>query len=400
MHENKRNHMLYLIYSGLYVILITLSSGSIFQSFLLESGVGAESVSLFVSISQIAQTATMLLLSRAADSVKDVRKGVAVVLSMFLPFFTTLLFVSCAFNVAAATKHTLLLVVSFLFNLAYGFYVVLSYKLPHHVMDLRDYGKITGLSGVISGVAGMAVSMVIAFFLARYDYFDTMCVSFGIGMAISIAVPIICMSFRTVKSDVLSSKRQKINIFRYKPFYLLLLPNFMRGFSTGILSLITVIGYTCGALDSSTAAIVVVVTQAASLISSQLYSIQVGKYQNGNILLAASIAYCIIAPITAVFNTTWVFLSVYFAAYFLMNHISIAVPVLVANRIEYNCLGQYTAWRMALHTLGTALGGFCVPLLLEWVGAGGTLLVCGITMLPCGIGYYLFEKQCIKNAAI
>ncbi len=397
MREKNRNHTLYLIYGALYVVLTTLSSGSIFQSFLLESGVEKDAVALFVSVSQVAQTSTMLLLSKAADAVKDVRKGIALTLSIFLPFFVTLLSASCAFGMAADVKHTILFTVSFLFNLVFGFYVVLSYKLPHHIMDIRDYGKITGVSGVISGVVGMMLSVAITFFLGRYDYFDTMSVFFGIGIVISVAVPVICMNFRMVETSIPTVPKQRINIFRYKPFYLLLLPNFMRGFSTGILSLITVIGYATGVLDSSTAAIVVMVTQVASLLSSQLYSIQVGKHPNGRILLVASIAFCVITPITAVPDTTWVFLIIYFFAYFLMNHITIAVPVLVANRIEYTCLGQYTAWRMALHTLGMALGGMCVPFLLDSIGAFGTLLVCGITMLPCGIGYHVFEKNIIQN---
>lgn len=398
MRERNLNHILYLVQNALYSILIALSSGSVFQSFMLESGIGENEVSVYVSVIQVAQLATMLLLSKAADMVKDVRKAVGLTLSMFLPFFLTVFFVCYERDLAVDVKYGILFGVSILLNLVLGFYMVISYKLPHHVMDIRDYGKITGVSGVVSGFACMLISMAIPFLLKRWDYFDTMSLFFGVGIVASIAVPIVCMKFKELGAGVIASPKQRINIFRYRPFYQLLIPNFMRGFSTGILNLITVIGYACGALDSATAAIVVVLTQAATLIGSQVYSLLAGRYRNGVLLLIATIAFSVAVSMMVVGNTTGVFLTCYFFAYFFMCQLSIGVPVLVANRIEYSCLGQYTAWRMALHTLGTALGGICVPILLNWVGAFGTLLVCGITMLPCGIGYYLFEKQCIKTA--
>jgi len=78
-------------------------------------------------------------------------------------------------------------------------------------------------------------------------------------------------------------------------------------------------------------------------------------------------------------------------------YISYAAPVIIAEKIDYGCLGQYSAWRMGLTTLGTSLGSALVPILLEWVGAGGVLLFGGISMLPFGIGYYLFEKRAVTK---
>lgn len=88
-----------------------------------------------------------------------------------------------------------------------------------------------------------------------------------------------------------------------------------------------------------------------------------------------------------------IFYILYFVIFLFVNYISISIPVLVAEKIDYNCLGQYTAWRMALFTFGIGAGGVVVPLLLKYVGAIGTLVVCGIAVLPCGIGYYMFERQ-------
>ncbi|MBR2338650.1 MAG: hypothetical protein IKA63_04210, partial [Clostridia bacterium] len=351
----------------------------------------------YVSVLQIAQVTAMLLMSRAADDIKDIRKGVALTLAAFIPFFGVLLFISMGSGMSSHTKYLIIFIVSILLNLALGLYCILAYKLPHHIMNIQDYGKTLGQSGVISGVVCMALSALMPFLLSKCEYFSTMAVLFGVGILMGILTPMLCLKFRTVSESVLPSSAEKINIFRYKPFYQLIIPNFMRGFSTGILNLITVIGYACGILDSSAAAIVVILTQAASLLSCQSYSFLIGKYRGGNLLLVSAVTFCVAISLAVIGKSKWVFFVCYFLAYFFINHTTTGVPVLVANRIEYNCLGQYTAWRMALHTLGVAVGGACVPFLLKCVGAAGTLVVCGVTALPCGIGYYWFEKQVTKQ---
>ena len=68
---------------------------------------------------------------------------------------------------------------------------------------------------------------------------------------------------------------------------------------------------------------------------------------------------------------------------------------MVALHVDYNCLGQFTAWRMGIYTLGTAIGGVCVPLFLDLVGGFNTLLIAGITMLVCGVGYYVFDRNAV-----
>ena len=52
-------------------------------------------------------------------------------------------------------------------------------------------------------------------------------------------------------------------------------------------------------------------------------------------------------------------------------------------------------------TLGISVGSLLVPVLLDAVGTTVTLLVGGLAMLPCGIGYFLFERSGKnKNAEI
>ena len=70
-----------------------------------------------------------------------------------------------------------------------------------------------------------------------------------------------------------------------------------------------------------------------------------------------------------------------------------AVPVMVLRIVDYDTVGQYTAWRMMIHTSGTAIAGFiCIPM-LEMFGGIVTLASAGIMLLICAIAYYIIEKQ-------
>lgn len=397
MKDKSCNYILYLFYYTMYNCMMALATGSVIQTFLMESGIGEREVSFYCSALQVFQLTAMLLMSRTADSVKNIRKGVALTMAAFIPFFVTLFSICTASGILTQMKYAIIFIVSIFLNLALGFHSIFSYKLPHHIMNIKDYGKVSGQAGVVSGIVCMLLSIFMNILLSKYAYFGTMNVFWVLGILMGILTSLLCLKFRTVSDSVSLSVGEKINIFRYKPFYQLIIPNFSRGFSTGILNLITLIGYTCNILDSAEASIIVVLTQAATLLSCQSYSLLIGRYRNGTLLLVSAVIFCIAISFAVVGNSTWIFLACYFLAYFFINHINYAVPVLVANCIDYNCLGQYTAWRMVLHTLGVAVGGACVPFLLEYVGATGALLVCGVTAFPCGIGYYWFEKQVIKQ---
>ena len=162
-----------------------------------------------------------------------------------------------------------------------------------------------------------------------------------------------------------------------------------------------VIGYYNNTLDSASAALLVTVTQAATLVGCQAYSIIARKRDSGLLCLIFSVGLVIFMPIMMVGGTSVTFIAFYSVVVLLNTYISYAVPVIVANNIPYSCLGQYTAWRMGLMTLGISVGSLLVPVLLDAVGTTVTLLVGGLAMLPCGIGYFLFERSGKnKNAEI
>ena len=393
MNTAKNNTVLFYLQQVSFTLTQLIAFGTIFCTFMLESGISETEVSLCTTVFQVVQTATMLLISRLAENKKIVLKGIGVCCFSYALVIAAMLFLSVRSNTPVSTSYVLLFTVGTVVSLFVGLYNVLSYKQPHLIMDIKNYGKIIGQIGVISGILGIAVSSAMSFLCDRYDYFNVMTFVCIFGIALAVVSGLISFFFTPVNNESVTKKERSVNSFRYKPFYQLLIPNLLRGFSTGIFGLITVIGYHCEILDSAGAVALVTASQIATLLSSQCFSFISQRNKNGILCLVSSIACLICFPAIIAGGSKTLFIVFYFAAYLFFNFINNAIPVMVALHIDYNCLGQFTAWRMGIYTLGTAIGGACVPILLKWFGSFNTLLIAGITMLVCGVGYYIFDKK-------
>ena len=90
------------------------------------------------------------------------------------------------------------------------------------------------------------------------------------------------------------------------------------------------------------------------------------------------------------------FFAVYFILNIVLNFVNYGVPVAVTKMVDYRYIGQYSAWRMLLHTFGTALGSGCTTFLLNFIGGFATLALAGICQLVSSVAYYI----CIKKYSL
>ena len=396
--SNKRNTILYYICQAGYGCVNLIALGTIFQTFMLECGISEANVSVCVSVIQVVQTVSMLSLAKFAENVKNIFLSVAISLFAHTLPLGAMLFISVNNGVSVGFKYILLFATGLILSLFMGIYNILSYKQPYHIMKISEFGKHTALAGVISGILCALVSALISFALNCYEYFDTMTVVCVLGIILAMVSGFANFGFIPIEVKENKKTAQKIDIFRYKPFYQLLMPNIFRGISMGIFNLTAVIGYHCNILDKANAALIVTLSQIAAIVSCFTYVYFASRRKSGFICLTSSLLILLFLPLMTISKSSLMFALFYFLAFFFINYISNAVPVIVAENIDYECIGQYTAWRMALYTGGIAIGGALVPILLNFVGGTLTLLICAILMLPCGIGYYLFERQCRKKA--
>ena len=369
-------------------------SGSVLQTFLLEKGLSEQETNIYFSVIQIIQVVTILIFSKYADNIKSVIKTMPRFHLMQLPFILFLLFMSFYNDSLNSALFTPLLITTLFFNVGIGIYNVLSYKLPYIIFDMKDYGHILSFSGVFVGIICFALSLLLSFMQSKVGYNSAMRLVYLSGIFIFIVYLLIYRSYKEVNSDTVRKEKSKtFNFFIYKPFATLIIPNILRGFCAGIIGMAVPIGYYYKCIDSQSASIIVILTNAATIIGCAVYSLLSHKISEKRLLLISSIAVFIFMPLMLIIQNTVCFLLFYAIAYFFIIIINYAVPVAVARFVDYSIAGQYNAGRMLLNTLGTSLAGFvCIPL-FEFFGAFLTLLLCASTQLISGIFYYFRLKK-------
>lgn len=397
---NKSNEIKYYIANPLHACGFALvGTGSIIQGFLLKSGVSDKSVAFFVSAMLVVQMVAMTLTSGAVENMKKMIKVSATIALFHIPLLGALAF----FSSESADKSLLFPIVFATGAVAsafYGIHGVLSYKLPYKIMDIKEYGRILGVSGVFLGLCSTVFSYIISFFSngEEFEYFGVMRVFFLVGIGFFVLSFLVAGSYRELP-DVSgrSVKDEKINIFKYKPFYILLAPNILRGFHTGVWGVIMVIGNSSGIVDGEQGAFLSVLLQLALMIGCFIYSRIANKVEDGRLIFLSSIFTAALAPVMLAGKNQTVFFVVYLIVSLFKNFIDYGVPTAVTKIVDYRCIGQYSAWRMVLHTLGTALGGMAVPYMMDIFGAFTTLVIAGAMQALSGFVYYWYTNIYIKN---
>ena len=397
-NEYRKNHIIYYtqqVTASLAAIIIT---GSVIQSFLLECGCTDKSVSIYVSVMQGIQVFAMLILAKKVDNIKNIFTQYASTYFLQILLFAIMIYLSIQHTQPVSRKYLYIFVIRLIVSLFQGINAVLGYKLPYYIINMKDYGRMSGITGVVIGITGVAFSGALSYFVSIYPYFKVMAVFCGIGLLLTMLTGILIKNYdNKYQQNFAENNSDIVNIFKYKPFYQLFIPNLCRGISNGIYILMATIGYTKGLLNSSGTGLMVTFSQIATIAGCFGYSVLAGRISEGKLVLASGILFCTILPFTFIGNSQNVFLAVYLITFLFYVIVNYAIPVLIARRIDYRCIGQYSAWRMVIHMGGTAIGNAIVPMLLNVVGGTGCLIVCGFLMLACVVFYYLFERKGYSN---
>ncbi len=389
----KKNEILYFFGTLFYQVSFLLIGGAYLQTFMLESGIEEQSVQNFVSSMQIIQIIMMVIFSKKIENVKNVIHTSTLLRFLQLLMFIPMLYLCFSGTLEILNKYIIIFVFGIVFNIVLGLYNVLSYKLPYHIMDIKRYGFVLSSSEGIAGIGTFVFSLIVSYFLKQGEYFLVMTVVYVSGAICLIVSGIIMTGYKQVGSFLeYKTETKKINLFKYKPFYYLIIPNLLRGYCFGIFNIAVSIGYYFGILDKLTAGYLVVITTAVSIISSFLYSLLSVKNIEKEVILFSSVIVAVSLPLMLVGKNITAFLLFYFIGFLALNMINISVPVFITKFVDYEVIGQYTALRMMLHTLGISLAGFSCTYLFNFIGGVPSMLVFGIMQFLSGLAYY----NCIK----
>lgn len=391
------------IYSVLWSIITLVTSGSVAQTFLLEYGFSEENVTVFVSVMQIVQVLTIFLFSKGSDGVRSVVKTMASVHILDVPLCLFLLALCFLTFTDLSAVYTVLLLVGGIYSISVGINNVLVYKLPYHIMDMKYYGRYISISSALIGIVAVAFSIVSHLAQSAFGFAPAMKGIYILTVVVWTVFLFITFSMKEEKVKLPEKTKEKINLFKYRPFITLVLPNVLRGFCLGIVSMAITIGYYTELIDGVSANYVIIITNALTILGSFAFS-KIARYmRDKNIILICSIVLAVLLPLLTVFGTG-VFLVVYAVVYFFLIILNNIVPVTVTKIIDYKVAGQYSAGRMLLNTLGTSLAGFlCVPM-FKVIGVIPTLAISGGMQLVSGIGYYIvlvgIEKKKKQEGAV
>ena len=388
----------YCIFTTIYNVGFTFCTGAIMQTFLLQAGFLAEQVYILNSLMQIMQVAMMLVLTFLSGKIKRVKAVTSI-------SYLSLIALAAVFLMGAINpeliKHGFVIAVFIVAGVSYvgvGLHTILSYCLPYYTIDMKDYGKMTGISTAIAGGASFLVSLAYSLLLSKLPYMKTTAVFFVIAIVCFIVSSIVCASMRekTAEMDKSQEKGDVIAVFKNKNTYVLLIPNFVRGLSVGIFNVIATIAISMSILNETTSSYVNVILQIATFAGNMFFAFAYKKLSAKNLLLLATLGVCVSFPICLEFGIVGFFCCFAVASFFRFV-IDTAIPVLITEIIPQEQIGPYTSIRMLIFTGAQAVATLLVTPLKNAIGYTGVLIFATVMLFICGATYYAVARS-IKNA--
>ena len=350
-----RNKIFATARSVLFTLATLCLSGSLMQNFLLEIGVGEELVSLHTSLLFAANIGTTVLLSRWADRGNIIRRCALTqfpIALLFLPYLPMCIAKGEALPLFLAAAG-IGIVQTFFVALA----TVCDYKLPYRIIPVEEYGSWQALVGILSAAASIGAGALATFVVTRISYPQMMLFCFILA-GVFTALGGLCLLFlKPVPEAVVQTheNREKVplkKVFTSPIFYRLAPANLLRGFNTGILSVMAVVASSLGCSEE-TRTLMVSVGSAAMLLGCLLFGALSRKTQPRLWILLGSLS--MLALPLALIPGDWIFLGVYAFTWMGKNIVDYAVPTGLYRAVPDEIAGPYHAWRLILQNAGTLL---------------------------------------------
>ena len=276
-----------------------------------------------------------------------------------------------------------------------GLYNILAYCLPYYTIDMKEYGKMTGISTAIAGGASFLASLVYSLLLSKFSYMKTTAAFFVIAIVCFILTSIVCASMRVKTAEPNREEQEKgdvMAVFKNKNTYILLIPNFVRGLSVGVFNVIATIAISSSILNETTSSYVSVILQIATFAANLFFAFAYKKLSTKNLLLFSTIGVCVSFPFSLELGVIGFFCCFTIASFFRFV-IDTSIPVLVTEIIPKEQIGPYTSIRMLIFTGAQAVATLLIMPLESAIGYTGVLIFATAMLFICGATYYAVAKS-------
>lgn len=373
--------------------------GTLWQGLLLHNGCSPAEIGTLGAIGQAAQVAAMGLNTVLCDRFKNPILVMALANLPILLFFGVIA-VLC-FIGETAFVFPILLGCVILYYAAFGFRTIFAYKIPYLVIHMEHYGRLTAVSGLISNLFCIVISVGIPLFLDAVDYMSGMLILYIVCAVFAGLTSFLNSRMKAIAEPPATTRPRLAELLSDKSVTHLAAANFFRGVSSGIIISLTLVASHLFELDSVALSLLVSLTTLGSVLGNLVYSVA-GKTRYLSLLcLGASVILLVLGP-ASVLTGSWIGFAVLFVIiqilYVIING---TIPVMLAKFTPYRIAGGCTSLRMMETMAGTALASWIAGQVLDHFD--GTLpalilmLTAGLTQLYCGIAYHLFYRTPRKD---
>lgn len=385
----------YCIFTTIYNVGFTFCTGAIMQTFLLQAGFSSSQVYVLNSLMQIMQVAMMLVLTFLSGKIKRVKLVTSI--SYLSLIVLTVVFLTGAIN-PEMIKRGYVVAVFIAAGVSYvgvGLHTILSYCLPYHTIDMKDYGRMVGVSTAIAGGASFLMSLVYSLLLSKFSYMKTTAAFFVVAIVCFVLTSIVCGSMREKNEKRNGDDRGRndfIGVFKNKYTYVLLIPNFTRGLSVGIFNVIATIAISTSILNETTSSYLNIILQIATFAGNVFFAFAYKKFSAKNLLLIATLGVCVSFPFSLEIGIIGFFCCFTVASFFRFVT-DTAIPVIITEIIPEEQIGSYTSIRMLIFTGAQAVATLLVTPLKNAIGYGGVLIFATAMLFICGVTYFAVARS-------
>ena len=350
---------------------------------------------VFNSLTQAAQVIMMLVMTFLASRIKRVKLVIGCSYLSLSVLATVFLLGACNPSLFGQSYVIAVFITAGFCYIGVGLYTILAYCLPYTIIDMKEYGKMTALGVLCAGASSFALSFVHTFVVARFSYMQAMAWFFILVIVCFALTTCVCLSLKEVEgwSGVIrETKDDVIAVFKNKDMYILLLPNFARGFAAGVMGVIAVVATSMEIVDKQTSSYVNIVMQVAMFVGNFLYVMLHKRLSSRTLLFISTIGVAVFFQLCISGGLGW-FLIAFFVAYLFRMIIDTAIPVVVTEIIPQNQIGAYTSIRMLVFTGAQAIVTAVIPTLVNAIGYMGLLVFATLMQVVCGVVYWWVSRR-------
>ena len=376
------------------------ASGALMQTFLAMLGFDSSLVYIHSSFLQASNVITMLIASGFAKGERSIKRAAisAMPIGILFLFYLPM----AIMRSASAPAYIALVAVGVAQQVFVGLWNVCDYKIPYYVYRADEYGRVLSVCGIVASLFSMLTSSVISSLTVKYDYIEVMTVVFAVCAVLMLVASAFTAMQRNLYGDLRempdSGKTEEkgehispLKLFSNPVFHKLVHANLLRGFSTGVVSVLATVALDIGFNEKLTTKMVPI-ESVSMLISCTLFGIIATKIPPKYAVLIGSALICIL-PLMLL-NSSSVFLAVYFVIIFGKTLIDYAVPAMLIKVVPIEIAGPYHAWRIALQNAGTLIA----TSVAAFVPVPVMLMLGAVFQIASGISFFAIGKNSAKSA--